>query len=235
MTAPPPPAFSHRDPSSASFWDERFAAGFTPWDAGAPAPALLRWLAALGPGNGRRVLVPGCGSGHEVAALDAAGFRVTAIDYAAQAVAQARLVLGEALADRCLQQADFFDGNAAWASARFDLIFERALLAALPPSCWPAWAARVAELLAPGGVLAGLFVIDPAAAAQAPRRGPPFAIAQDELHALLDPYFTLAEVQPVPAAESLPVFAGKEVWMGWQRRPAAATTPMAHAAAGPRS
>jgi len=103
MTAPPPPAFSHRDPSSASFWDERFAAGFTPWDAGAPAPALLRWLAALGPGNGRRVLVPGCGSGHEVAALDAAGFRVTAIDYAAQAVAQARLVLGETLADRCLQ------------------------------------------------------------------------------------------------------------------------------------
>jgi len=73
-------------------------------------------------------------------------------------------------------------------------------------------------LLAPGGVLAGLFVIDPAAAAQAPRRGPPFAIAQDELHALLDPYFTLAEVQPVPAAESLPVFSGKEVWMNWRRR-----------------
>ena len=83
-----PPAFTHRNPADARFWDERFAAGFTPWDAGAPAPVLLRWLAALGPGQGRRVLVPGCGSGHEVAALDAAGFAVTAIDYSAQAVAQ---------------------------------------------------------------------------------------------------------------------------------------------------
>lgn len=213
-----PPAFTHRDPSDARFWNERFAAGFTPWDAGTAPPALLRWLAALGPGQGRRVLVPGCGSGHEVAALDAAGFAVTAIDYSAQAVAQARVALGEPLASRCLRQADFFDRGAEGAAAGFDFIVERALLAALPPQRWAAWAARVGELLPAGGTLAGLFVIDPTAAAQSPRRGPPFATALPELHVLLDRGFTLEEAQPVPAAESLPVFAGKEVWMRWQRR-----------------
>lgn len=216
-----PPAFTHRNPADARFWDERFAAGFTPWDAGAPAPVLLRWLAALGPGQGRRVLVPGCGSGHEVAALDAAGFAVTAIDYSAQAVAQARRVLGEALASRYLHHADFFEREAGWAAGGFDLIFERALLAALPPQHWRDWAARVADLLPAGGVLAGLFVIDPAVAAQSPRRGPPFAAALPELHELLDRHFALQEAQPVPAAESLPVFAGKEVWMCWHRRPEA--------------
>jgi SAM-dependent methyltransferase len=212
-------AFTHRDPADARFWDERFAAGFTPWDAGAPAPALLRWLAALGPGRGRRVLVPGCGSGHEVAALDAAGFAVTAIDYSAQAVAQARTVLGKTLASRCLQHADFFNRDAGWAAGGFDLIFERALLAALPPSRWRDWAARMADLLPAGGTLAGLFVIDPEIAAQSPRRGPPFAAALPELHELLDHHFVLREAAPVPVAESLPVFAGKEMWMCWQRRP----------------
>lgn len=216
-----PPAFTHRDPSDARFWDERFAAGFTPWDAGAAPPALMRWLATLGPAQGRRVLVPGCGSGHEVAALDGAGFAVTAIDYSAQAVAQARTTLGEALASRCLRQADFFDREAGWAAGGFELIFERALLAALPPSRWADWAARVADLLPAGGTLAGLFVIDPAMAAQSPRRGPPFAAALPELHELLDRHFALQEAQPVPAAESLPVFAGKEMWMCWQRRPEA--------------
>lgn len=222
MTAPG--SFTHRDPADARFWDERFAAGFTPWDAGAAPPALLRWLATQGPVEGRRVLVPGCGSGHEVEALDAAGFAVTAIDYSAQAVAQARATLGEAQATSCLRQADFFDSDADWAAGGFDVIFERALLAALPPQRWADWAARVADLLVPGGTLVGLFVIDPAAAAQTPRRGPPFAATQSELHGLLDRGFKLEQSQPVPEAESLPVFAGKELWMAWRRRPDAAAS-----------
>jgi SAM-dependent methyltransferase len=218
MTATPP-AFTTRDPAAADFWNERFAAGFTPWDAGSAPPAFARWLATLGPGAGRRVLVPGCGSGYEGAALDAAGFAVTAIDYAATAVAQARAVLGAALADRVLRQADFFTfaEDAAGAAARFDLIYERAFVAALPPTLWPRWAARCAALLLPGGEMAGLFVIE--AQVPAPRRGPPFATTRAELAALLNADFALHQAQPVPAAESLPVFAGHEQWLVWQRRP----------------
>lgn len=213
-----PPTFATRDPAAADFWDERFAAGFTPWDAGGVPPAFTRWLASVGAGAGRRVLVPGCGSAYEVAALDAAGFAVTAIDYAATAVAQARAVLGAALADRVLRQADFFDfgQDATGAPARFDFIYERAFVAALPPALWPQWAARCAVLLVPGGLLAGLFVIE--AAVPAPRRGPPFATTRAELDALLDADFALQQSQPVPAAESLPVFADREQWLAWQRR-----------------
>jgi SAM-dependent methyltransferase len=219
-----PPTFGSRDPAAADFWNERFAAGFTPWDAGGVPPAFARWLATLGPGAGRRVLVPGCGSAYEVAALDAAGFAVTAIDYAAGAVAQARAVLGAALADRVLRQADFFafELDAAGETPRFDFIYERAFVAALPPALWPKWAARCAALLVPGGVMAGLFVIE--AAVPAPRRGPPFTTTRAELDALLAADFALDQAQPVPAAESLPVFAGREAWLGWQRRPTAPAT-----------
>jgi protein-L-isoaspartate O-methyltransferase len=207
--------FDTRDPAQAAFWDERFAAGFTPWDAGGVPPAFTRWLQSLGPGEGQRVLVPGCGAAYEVAALDAAGFAVTAIDYAAAAVAQARRVLGSALAARTLRQADYF----AFEAAPFDLVYERAFVAALPPALWPQWAARTAQLVAPGGRLAGLFVVETALPAQ--RRGPPFVTTLAELRALLDGAFALAADAEVPAAESLPVFAGRERWLDWQRRPAA--------------
>jgi protein-L-isoaspartate O-methyltransferase len=213
MASPPAPTFDSRDPAQPAFWDERFAAGFTPWDAGGAPASFLRWLQALGPGRGRRVLVPGCGAAYEVAALDAAGFTVTAIDYSAAAVARARAVLGADLAERTLRQADFFVD----AAAAYDLVYERAFLAALPLSLWPRWAARVAQLLAPGGRLAGLFVIEPALGA--PRRGPPFATTRAELLALLSGAFTLAGEAAVPQEESLPVFAGREFWLDWALRP----------------
>ena len=75
-----------------AFWQQRFDTGQLNWDRGMPSPQLAVWLAdgSLAPG---RVVVPGCGSGHEVAALAAAGFAVTALDHAPGAVAltQARL------------------------------------------------------------------------------------------------------------------------------------------------
>ncbi len=219
MPQPPadPPRFATRDPGEPGFWDERFRAGFMPWDAGGAAPAFLRWLQQQGSGRGRRVLVPGCGRGYEAAALDTAGFDVLAIDYAAEAVAQARAVLGAPLADRVLRQADFFDPRADWAAAPFDLVFERAFVAALPPALWPRWADRVAALLRPGGSLCGLFVIDPEGARRG--KGPPFATEMDALHRLLDADFQLTTQAAVPAAESLPVFAGRERWLAWTRRP----------------
>src|SRR5512137_277611 len=99
------PEFTTRDPAQAAFWDERFAAGFTPWDARGVPPAFERWLDA--DGAGARVLIPGCGAAYEVAALVARGCDVLAIDYSATAVERAREVLGPALAARVVQ-ADFF-------------------------------------------------------------------------------------------------------------------------------
>ncbi|MFN3566493.1 MAG: hypothetical protein ACK4V1_10995, partial [Burkholderiaceae bacterium] len=74
--------FRTRDPAQAAFWDERFAANYTPWDQGAVPPALVRWLAQAPLAAGARVLIPGCGSAYEAASLDAAGFDVPSIDVA---------------------------------------------------------------------------------------------------------------------------------------------------------
>jgi SAM-dependent methyltransferase len=200
------PSFPRRDPAEAAFWDLRYQARFAPWDAG-KAPARLRSYveAARAP---RRVLVPGCGSARDVAFLAQAGWPVLGIDFSAEAVALARRDLGGG-AER-IRQADFF---APIAEARFETVYERAFLCALPRRLWAAWGARVADLVAPRGELAGFFYFDEG------ERGPPFPLhGQAELDALLVSAFERTEDAPV--GDSIPVFEGKERWQVWRRREA---------------
>jgi SAM-dependent methyltransferase len=202
------PEFSTRDPSEPEFWDERYRAGFMPWDAhGIPAELA----AFVERGAGQRVLVPGCGSAYEVALLDARGHAVTAIDIAPEALARARAVLGPQLAARVLRQADFFA-----LTGQYDWIYERAFLCALPPAWWQRYAEAAARLLSAGGLLAGYFFVDDEAVE--PRRGPPFSISRTELDRLLAADFDLIDDRAVPAEQSIPVFAGRERWMVWQRQ-----------------
>jgi SAM-dependent methyltransferase len=197
--------FSHRDPADPAFWDERFVRDFIPWDAGAAPPELHRFIehtpvAVRAPS----VLIPGCGSGHEVTLFSEAGWEVAAIDFSAAAVARARANLGR-WAPR-VHLADFF----TYAPANPpDLIYERAFLCALPPALWPSIVERWAALLPPGGLLAGYFYFD------ASPKGPPFGADPDRLAAMLNGAFE--PVQDAPAAASVPVFEGKERWQVWRR------------------
>lgn len=204
MSEPAVPAFQVRDPQSPAFWDERFTQGFTPWQHAGVPEALRRFAAAAG--APQTCLIPGCGSARELAFLCQAGWDATAIDFAPAAVAAARKAAG-AWSARVLE-ADFF----TFAPQRpLQLIYERAFLCALPRAMWPQVAARWAALLAPGAVLAGYFFFDQGA------KGPPFGIARAQLDALLAPAFECVADEPV--ADSIAIFAGKERWMVWRRRP----------------
>ena len=110
------------DPAGPDFWDVRFREGYTPWDAGG-VPAALREFLVREPA-GRRVLIPGCGSGYEVRAFAAAGHEVVAIDFSPAAIAAARGVLGEL--GHLVVQGDFF----AHPFGLFDLVYERPFLCA---------------------------------------------------------------------------------------------------------
>jgi len=185
-----------QDSSRPAFWDTRYRDGVTPWDAAGVPPSLAAFLPRI---PVSRVLIPGCGSGYEVRAFAERGHEVLAIEFSDAAIDAAQRALGP-LADR-VRKADFF----AFDAAPFDLVYERAFLCALPRRLWPQWARRVAELLRPGGALAGFFYLDDNP------RGPPFGTSRTELEALLCG-FELKEDRPVPQGESIPVFKGKEVW-----------------------
>ena len=189
-----------QDSSKPDFWDTRYRDGVTPWDAGRVPPGLVRWLKKQP--AGRRVLIPGCGSGYEVQYFADHGDDVLGIDFSEPALSRARRL------SLPVRHADFF----ALAEPPFDLVYERTFLCALPRTRWPEWSAHIPKLLRSGGRLAGFFFFDDN------ERGPPFGISMTRLHELLDRTFTLEEDQAVPAEESVPVLSGKERWQVWKRR-----------------
>lgn len=189
------------DPGASAFWDARYRESVTPWDAGGTPQELLVFLPKLAPPS--RVLIPGCGSGYEVGTFADAGHDVLAIDFSAAAVAAARAVLGRH-ADR-VREGDFFTFDIG---PGFDLVYERAFLCALPRRLWPAYAARMADVLRPGGLLGGFFFFDEG------ERGPPFGLKPGELEALLQARFDLVDDRTVP--DSIPAFARRERWQLWQ-------------------
>jgi len=209
------PDFPRLDPADPEFWSARYQARFAPWDAGRVPAQLRAFTAGVPPA---RVLVPGCGSGWDVRHFAESGWDVLGIDFSPEALEAARPVLGPHMAR--MRLADFF---APLVEEPFDVVYERALLCALPRRLWQSWGMRMAELVARGGRIAGFFYFGEG------ERGPPFALhSQAELAALLEPAFTCVEDAAVP--DSIPVFAGKERWQQWQRIQGSQAAPPAHSA-----
>jgi SAM-dependent methyltransferase len=192
-----------QDASQPEFWEKRFRENFTPWDAGRVPSDLERFLATEP--RGRRVLIPGCGSGYEARAFAEAGHDVLAVDFAPAAIERAAQILGP-YSDR-VRLADFFEADLG---APYDLVYERAFLCSLPRPLRPRYAQRVAGLLGPGGRIAGFFFFEDG------ERGPPFGLRSGELESLLSGRFEQTEDRPV--ADSIPIFAGKERWKIWRIR-----------------
>jgi SAM-dependent methyltransferase len=138
-------------------WQSRYLAGDTPWDKDAPHPALLDFLKKT-PLTGR-VLVPGCGSGHDVRAIASAGAaEVVGFDIAPAALQAARAFPKGGGEEYVL--GDFLDGDAKRLGP-FDAIFEHTCFCAIPPTRRPDYVDAAAECLKVGGQLFGIFFLNP--------------------------------------------------------------------------
>ena len=154
------------------FWQERFDKRQTPWDRGAVNPQLSAWLdsGALAP---CRIVVPGCGSGWEVAELARRGFDVTALDYAPAAVHKTRALLDQHGLTGKVLQADVLQFQP---DRPFDAVYEQTCLCALHPDHWIAYTRNLHRWLVAGGGLWGLFMQmqRPSAMQEGRIEGPPY-------------------------------------------------------------
>lgn len=184
----------------AGYWDRLYDGGGRPsWDMGRATPVLEEALALAAPWGlapGAAVAVPGCGYGHDAAALADLGFPATGVDFAPRALAGARDRYGEKV--RWAQEDWFTTSLGPW-----DAIFDHTCLVAMDPEKRPAYVAACARNLRPGGLWMAVAFHDVQR-----RPGPPHEIPMEELRNLAEPAFKVLHLDH--ARRSHPKRAGRE-------------------------
>jgi len=176
-------------------WEARYVAGDTPWDKGYEAPPLADFL-ALHHITGR-VLVPGCGPGHDVRAISSNGAEVTGLDLSEAALRLARDF--PPTGTEIYKQGDLFALPKEWED-RFDWVFEHTCFCAIPPPRRTDYVISLSSVLKPGGHYLAIFFLDPGV-----DQGPPHGATREEISTLFDPGFELLE-EWIPEK----TFAGRE-------------------------
>lgn len=181
-----------------SYWSDRYAEGDTPWDKVSPAPPLLEGIArGLFAG---RILVPGCGKGHDADALARIpGCSVVGLDIVPAAVEAARRAYVAPGVPLEFVVADFFNPPAGYTGA-FDALVEHTCFCAIDPAMRPAYVASAAGVLRRGGILFGIFFINPEA-----ETGPPHKVSREEVFRLFGGFF-----EPVTEWVPASFFPGRE-------------------------
>ncbi len=187
-------------PSQAEFWEQLYRADVEAgWELGRATPPLVDYFEAHPP-TGLRVLVLGCGRGHEARLLAGLGATVTALDFAPAAIAAAVAATATDLKID-YQVGDLFELSRS--PARYDLIAEHCCFCAIEPKRRDEYVDQVAAALVPGGTLVGLFY------AHGRPGGPPFTVDADELQARFGRRFTTEAL--APAAGSVLGRQGQEL------------------------
>ena len=172
---------------SSDFWERRFQEGRTGWDLGGPTPAFVQLLkdpAAPRPG---KILIPGCGYGHDVLLFARHGFDALGVDFAPTAIERATEAAASAgLAGRArFEHGNIFDLAAPYLG-HFDYVLERACYCAIDPVDRSRYVETMASVLRPDGRIYALFFRGPQT-----RPGPPFATTAEELRQMFEPHFAI--------------------------------------------
>ena len=154
-------------------WEADYESKTDGWDLGGPTPVFER-LAGSGRFRPGRMIVLGAGRGHDARMFARRGFQVTAVDFAAQAVAEMKR-LASPEAPVTILQSDLF-GLPAELTKAFDYVLEYTCFCAIDPKRRSEYADLVGRLLKPGGKYIDLaFPLDGRSG------GPPFAVSVAEL------------------------------------------------------
>lgn len=181
-----------------AYWNELYLKGDTRWDKGAPSPPIVRMLREGVVPMGCHLAVVGAGFGYEAIEAARQGYRVTAIDYASEAVKRIAANARTAGVQLEVREEDVFAMKGP-----FDAVLEHTCFCAIDVERRAEYVAAVARALAPGGTLLGVFY------AHGKQGGPPFDVGEAEIRAMFEPRFRIERLLRAP--DSIPNRAGKEL------------------------
>jgi thiopurine S-methyltransferase len=182
-----------------TFWLERWQKHEIGFHQSKVQPALAKHWPALDVPKGATVLVPLAGKSLDMIWLAEQGYRVVGVELSELAVEEFFAERDARPAVRKVGQftVSWADSIEIWRGDFFTLnaddlppiaaAYDRAALVAMPDDMQPRYAAKLAELMPAGApiLLVGLDYD------RSELKGPPFAIPQAEITALLTPYFSV--------------------------------------------
>ena len=172
--------------TDAERWDGAYTAGRPPWDLDAPQPVVVRIAAANGFSG--RVLDAGCGTGENALYLASLGLDVTGIDWSGVAIERAR----ERAAERRLSPTfEIVDATQIERLGRsFDSVLDCGLFHTFDDDDRRPYAAGLAAVLAPGGVLHLLCFSE-----LEPWGGGPRRVTQQEIRRVFDEGWAVEDIE----------------------------------------
>lgn len=159
-------------------WNARYETGDTPWDMAGYSPTLR---AALDVGllrDRERILVPGCGRGHDVLQLAERGHSPVGVDFAPAAIEALRAAADNAGLSVSTHVGDIFELMERPA-ASFDGVWEYTCFCAIHPSERDRYVALMTHLVRPGGRL--VFGVFPLFRDPGKVEGPPWIVTKDDV------------------------------------------------------
>ena len=208
MSTPAIPA-DQPDPSRSDFWEGAYQQDQTGWDLGQASPLFADLLGGDDAPPPGRLLVPGCGRGHDALLFGRHGFNVTGVDFAPSAVAAATAAARAAGLPATFVEADLFTLGQRWPGG-FDYVAEHTCFCAIDPARRPEYVEVVRDLLRPGGQLIAIFYVHDRPG------GPPYTTSEAEIRARFEPSFVIDRL--APAANSVPRRQGQELFGRLRRR-----------------
>lgn len=182
------------------FWNQRYAAGDTGWDIGAPSTPLKEYLDQL-TNRAARVLIPGGGRAWEAEYAHRLGFRNVFVIDLTEAPLTDLLARCPDFPRECFIVGDFFTH-----AGKYDLILEQTFFCAIDPALRERYVAHMHRLLAPGGKLAGVLFNDALNADK-----PPFGGFRDDYLPLFRRWFPGVSLEA--CYNSIAPRAGRELWL----------------------
>ncbi|HET7153030.1 MAG TPA: methyltransferase domain-containing protein [Candidatus Kapabacteria bacterium] len=196
---------------TSEFWESIYRAGDARWDLKTPTPVFVE-LQSRNKFTPGKMLIPGCGKGHDAVFFAQQGFDVTGDDIAESAIAAVQENARSAGVSVTALKTDIFSLGEQFPQ-QFDYVLEYTCFCAIDRARRLEYANMVKAVLKPGGLLIGLFFpID------GREGGPPFAVSVEEVTQLFKNDFILVQTE-VPKVSVTPR-SGKEILMLWKKKPA---------------
>lgn len=187
------------------YWDSRYQNMEIGWDIGYASPPIIKYAETVIPKDAS-ILIPGCGNAHEAKALLEKGFEdITLLDIAPTLVDQVQKAFGEIPQLQIICQ-DFFQHE-----QQYDYILEQTFFCALDPALRENYSSKIASLLQPRGILAGLLFDR-----EFPVQAPPFGGNKSEYQHLFLSSFDILKMET--CFNSIPQRLGTELFIELRKK-----------------